>query len=370
MAPAGVPPPGRPPRRPPHRRPVRPAPPCARRCRRSRLRRAPAARPVPRSTAGPVARPAGPGARWRRRRPPPCRGPTGRPPPTGSADAGEVGVPRGHQHHGQAEVGRGGTARTTTEKLEGRMSTTRGSTRRTPDERRDGPRRMPQDEPEAAGQQGQQRAGTHRTGTPPGGRTARRADHRDGGAADLGPRWCSRPGAPWPPWASSTSCPVKNNRERRSPRLTTKITAPTTGSLAASTVVRRDVVDSVVRIEPVAYSDVMQCGQRRPPRTGTGTSPVWLKRTGSNWGTVEGMAVRPQRPASMLDTRAEDQRHRPRSPDPGRSRWTAPSAASSTPTGPGRPSGPPVADVRQRGHAWWSRWRCFHRATSTAVWPW
>ena len=86
--------------------------------------------------------------------------------------------------------------------------------------------------------------------------------------------------------------------------LTMKMTAPITISLADSTVVRFDVVDRVVRIDPVAYSEVTIKAPSTPTTNWEMNSPVWLKRTGSNWAR----STRPRwvhRPASMLDTRAD-----------------------------------------------------------------
>ena len=86
--------------------------------------------------------------------------------------------------------------------------------------------------------------------------------------------------------------------------VTTKITAAMTTPLAASTVVRRGTVASVVRMEPVAYSDVTTSAPRTPTTNWEMNSPVWENRTGSNWArsTTPSDA---QRPASMLETSAD-----------------------------------------------------------------
>src|SRR5450631_76809 len=105
------------------------------------------------------------------------------------------------------------------------------------------------------------------------------------------------------PWARSTAWPTKNEANAVT-SATTNTTAPTTTSLAASTVVRLEVMDSVVRIEPVAYSDVTTIAPSTPTTNWERNEPVWLNRTGSN----EARSAKPRWdhwPASTLETRAE-----------------------------------------------------------------
>jgi hypothetical protein len=84
----------------------------------------------------------------------------------------------------------------------------------------------------------------------------------------------------------------------------TKTAAAITIPLAASTVVRRGMLASVVRIDPVEYSEVTISAPMTPTTNWERNTPVWENRTGSNWARSAG--PRPaQRPASMLETSAE-----------------------------------------------------------------
>ena len=60
----------------------------------------------------------------------------------------------------------------------------------------------------------------------------------------------------------------------------------------------------MVRMAPVAYSEVTISAPSTPTTNWEMNSPVWENRTGSNWARSTGPREA-QRPASMLETRAE-----------------------------------------------------------------
>jgi hypothetical protein len=110
-------------------------------------------------------------------------------------------------------------------------------------------------------------------------------------------------GRAFAPWARRMAWLVKNEANAVT-SATTRTTRPTTMSLAVSTVVRRDVADRVVRMEPVAYSEVTTRAPSTPTTNWERKDPVWLNRTGSKVARSARPSV-PHRPASTLVTRAE-----------------------------------------------------------------
>src|SRR5450631_2765983 len=110
-------------------------------------------------------------------------------------------------------------------------------------------------------------------------------------------------GSALPPCAVSTAWLTKNEMKAVI-WVTTKTTAATTIALATSTVVRRGMAASVVRMDPVEYSEVTTSAPSTPTTNCEMNSPVWENRTGSNWARSTGPRFA-HRVASTLETRAE-----------------------------------------------------------------